>query len=378
MEQFFFEQVIYLVTDFLELKDILSLRVAACFFYTALAKQEYWKSFLSQKISVPHNLINSNWMENLLVSLHLSSFFILSCILNRLQFQIFGYWTLVPSYPDYAKFANGEIILIAMKDSHLIAFSLNRKNFSVMEYKIEYNRASNRLYLQEFFELHLNNGMLHFDTPGLSRRFLKLTLPLKDGITGLVKGYYSGNGEELLLISSNLNDITDVEDKKQAMEDVHPLFGGVGLVGLKIMGDKYVPAHRLSFKIYSNTRGNASELVNVLPSHVYHSYHNDTDFQINSFPEERLPYVAYWCNGLGQINRTPGSWNPEYKTAFLVVYTWGCCVPLSATQKLPTSTDITSPILPSFSIVFGADVHNRIGHMIDFYHCNLNELESRT
>jgi hypothetical protein len=158
---------------------------------------------------------------------------------------------------------------------------------------------------------------------------------------GLFTSRYGSHGLEILHLS--LHSTTDAS----ALQFDNFQFSGLQLQGLKITGDRNVPAGEFSFCIDIM---NTVELTQPLmqDTRPIIMFPPDRDNPVLTNWQQRMPMMAFWAKGLGQINRVPGVWNPEWVTCGFVLY------------KMPVGEHRAS-----FSIVWD-DENDIFRHAMDF------------
>lgn len=130
---------------------------------------------------------------------------------------------------------------------------------------------------------------------------------------GLFTSRYGSHGIEILHLS-----LHSTEDDS-ALRFNNYQFGGLQLQALKITGDRNVPAGKYSFCI---------DLLNTIDLHVPFVqdtrpiiiFPPDRDNPVLTNWEQRIPAMQFCARGLGQINRVPGVWNPEWVRCGFVLY----------------------------------------------------------
>ena len=129
-------------------------------------------------------------------------------------------------------------------------------------------------------------------------------------------------------------------------------FGWV-LRGLKVTGDRNVPCGEDSVRAHLNEECDVLHEAAFLPDQhfsVFGKAPNETALPTEiglvfvSLRDDRLPYIAKWYKGFGQINMVPGIWEPQQVAVHLLVY-----------RQRPDGL--------AFSIMWVDDFH-----VLDFYH----------
>lgn len=132
---------------------------------------------------------------------------------------------------------------------------------------------------------------------------------------GFCTGVYGPHGREILYLS--IKEAASSVHGDSAAENTSRL----ELSALKITGDPNVPAGNLSFVINLSERMNIAEEMerDERLIVVFGEFFGGNDHAVLA-PQHRLPSLAAWYRGKGQINRFPGSWHPEWVDCSLWVY----------------------------------------------------------
>ncbi|CAM9560024.1 unnamed protein product, partial [Phaeothamnion confervicola] len=143
--------------------------------------------------------------------------------------------------------------------------------------------------------------------------------PLRQRLAGIWMAAYGGHGMQIVQTSMRVASPAGASAATAAAADVDsPLAGGgPRLWGVKVVGDPNVPAGRCSFVV-----------------NLARAYHPDEELMqdprlVVSFPTSgavvadlaaRRASIDTWYKGLGQINRLPGVWKPEWVEIDFIVY----------------------------------------------------------
>jgi hypothetical protein len=158
---------------------------------------------------------------------------------------------------------------------------------------------------------------------------------------GLFTSRYGSHGIEILHLS-----LHSTEDPS-ALHFNNFQFNGLQLQALKITGDKNVPAGQLSFVIdILNTMDIVVPFVQDTRPIIMFPPDRTNPVLINW--QQRIPNMQFFARGLGQINRVPGTWNPEWVLCGFVFYK----SPMAETETV-------------FSIVWD-DENDHFRHAMDF------------
>lgn len=170
---------------------------------------------------------------------------------------------------------------------------------------------------------------------------------------GTYTGVYGGHGIEILKV------------ELLRAEDSGPLgcgLGGVRLHGLKVIGDPNVPAGQTSFIVevddddttstwrpgpYDAVRDDPCAVNGQNPRPIV-SY--DGQIGVRMIDMEARPVSAVFPRAFGQINKTPGRWDPEWVCVTVVVY----------------DVNEEDPWQARFGVIF-EDLGLPHRHVIDFY-----------
>lgn len=184
---------------------------------------------------------------------------------------------------------------------------------------------------------------LQGEAPGLS---------LLSRLQGLWTGVYSAHGWEVLRVTV---------ENSGAPAPPDCAIAGPRLEGLKLLGDPNVPASKHSF------------VADAASCRLGPYRPEDDPFPVGGAARPILSFlgggaavmvsmaprpVAARFRAVGQINRIPGVWLPEWEAATLVVY-----APLSAAAAAPSSPEARRP---GFTVIF-EDEGEPFRHAMDFF-----------
>ena len=128
-------------------------------------------------------------------------------------------------------------------------------------------------------------------------------------LQGLCTGTYGGHGNEILHCGITRNKETLSGNNYLSHFGADELF----LRGLKIQGDRNVPGWQMSWAV---------RIMNTVD--IQHTLLSDDRPIIQSQwimnKTERLHLIEYCFEGFGQINRVPGTWDPEWENILYIVY----------------------------------------------------------
>ena len=118
---------------------------------------------------------------------------------------------------------------------------------------------------------------------------------------GFCTAIYSSHGRELLSVS-----ITTGNENISMIE------------GLKVIGDKNVPAGRLSFRVMLNEEVDVDGAIGSDDRLAFCSISKEEFMMVDL--ALRRPHIWKWYRASGQINCIQGVWNPEWVGASFIVY----------------------------------------------------------
>jgi hypothetical protein len=134
-------------------------------------------------------------------------------------------------------------------------------------------------------------------------------------LPGLYSARYGSHGMEILQLSLHTsNDGTDYGFVQSTNEY---WFGSLQLQGLKIVGDRNVPANQFSFLVDLT---NQIHLQSVFVTDARPIIIFASDDTVTVFSEARRPFIDFISQGKGQINRNPPIWEPEWVNCVFVSY----------------------------------------------------------
>lgn len=145
--------------------------------------------------------------------------------------------------------------------------------------------------------------------PHIPARFLDLASTFH---RRLFCGVYGPHGQEVL-----------------RMEVLHTEEAGWVLRGIKVIGDRNVPAGEDSVRALLGEEFDVGHEAASLPDQhftVFSKPPNETargdeiGLTLVSLRDDRLPYIRKWFKGFGQINMVPGVWEPQQVPVHLLVY----------------------------------------------------------
>ena len=259
---------------------------------------------------------NEDWIEEMMAALDISSHLRLLIVYWDLPFPLINDYRCMPTGNNYPQ---GGLLTIRKRYS-LIGRFISDMSKDVIGFTFYYDHQNQHLMAshmdvseQRFdYSVSLTNesllliplqnpkDFLEFRTliPSLNIRELKFPTLDLNLLSGFFIGTYGGHGHEILYVT--------IHEKNQCK---------LQLQGLKITGDKNVPAGEISF------------IVDLEPS-PHHLNNQDTRPVIVSDTmgmffanmEQRMSDALMICKGRGCINRFPGIWNPEYVPLVFIVY----------------------------------------------------------
>lgn len=247
---------------------------------------------------------------------------------------------LIASFPDSGSPKNLKILL----DSSLTLSTHPTSN--------SYFASISSLFFRESIVTKLK------PTPPLFPSSLSLTNPTQNFVprnlsqsTGFFVAPYGPHGLEILYVHLSIDDAHNHLYDSDCVANIQ-------LKGLKVTGDPNVPADQLSFKIMVQNNLNPSEALTSDPRPIF-LYDVETGRSKLLSIRERMGQIILWARGLGQINKHPPIWAPEWVGCSYILY--------------KDSSGLDSRI--RFTIVWDDEEYNS-RHAMDFYHLPHGDIPS--
>lgn len=251
---------------------------------------------------------------------------------HKLQHPLMGWFRLIPFCKEYCR---GGLINISSNEGQIncrafvgpglsencsrLRFSSghlqfdNSPGYDEPSYPVKITAAGLRVFygleLLDFYDLV---PLPLFFSSSVSREISahQLFVPA----VGLFRAQYGSHGKEILHMSLHRS-----PDSTSLTFDNNVSFGRLQLHGLKITGDQNVPANQFSFIINLDEE---CDIVTVFAEDIRPIliFPEQLPFPIITDWYDRLPRIRFWAQGLGQINRHPPRWNPQWVPCSFVLY----------------------------------------------------------
>jgi hypothetical protein len=360
------------VLVFLGVKDSYRFSIASMSCSLVFHDEKLWINYCSTSLSAVRGL-SFERLRSMKEFMFYPSYYFMYYTLKDLKCSLFGYFQSIPlAYSrDYCK---GGLFRISSNQSVVFCVQINDNGEEISEWKwfFRFDVLSKSLNLlnfadsAKFFEVGFCVKTLILDRISdspikslLSMAFEKipeiiyppllsgvLSLDCRDvlqdcqGCLGLFTSTYSSHGTEILHLS--LQTITRERFPFPGFDD----FGSVALIGLKITGDRNVPAGQPSFVVDIMNR-NHDYSPPEIPTVVFPG-NSKAEPRIIDW-QTRKPFLQFSSSGYGQINVIPFDWNPEWIKCEFLVY------------KEPIEADETV-----FTMIWRDEDFSGMDHALDF------------
>lgn len=255
----------------------------------------------------------------------------------RIDRPLLSQWRMIPQ--DFASDFAGDFVSIYLSsdvvERSLIGESCDASGQNrIIIFQIEYTEIAGRGELEmvtadtlERYKIRTEDGMLKFRSQGSNQLRVYRPIPqsnvadIQDShirecvndCLGLVVAPYGSHGLELLNVSLHTTTAT------VAGIEAHPLINvPLRLEGLKVLGDANVPAAQLSF-VADLTQSVDIDQALATDTRIIVAFPINADAMIVDM-EIRRPLIKAWYRGIGQINRIPGVWDPQWVGGNLIIY----------------------------------------------------------
>ena len=314
-----------------------------------------WESY-AQRITIsPFCSVEVNNRNILLVKslLHIRDFKTFFAIFGRMKYPLIGWFRLARSKQNPN--LNGGLFLMSVGDNKLMCQQIDSIGNVVLGNDSYYIRYCNKkrkligrcvlsdspyeLELDTKLKMHLHNVAsrdfvvlkpIPHPTHSLNQTNLRLeSLSIKQyssNFLGLYTAPYGSHGLEILHLSlyrstgKMPSGMTKVDGLSRSAPAVAVWRDSdIVLQGLKVTGDRNVPAGQVSFVINLSQPMNVLEQVQLDRRFIVVFPHLTETPQLLSL-EERLPNILFWARGFGQLNRNPALWNPEWVGCSFIFY----------------------------------------------------------
>ena len=332
-------KVLFEVNNFLSLREIITFSICSkMIFQCCIREDSFWKHMVQQRTAP---IFSHEIDQDFLSSINMSTYHDFYAIFHESLYCPFTYYAKLPNYSS-GNF--GELYVLEIYDKYLylkevsadgtcncsalFTFYPRTKAFVILgvsetwvnEFQTKLSFLQNSLLLtaascsshvvSEYAALP-NNINLHGKVESAILSDISNTL-------GLVTGKYGSHGLEILHIGL-YNSIDDPFPKPST--DI----GKLHLRGLKIKGDPNVPGWELSFAIDLTLNYHIDQTI-AADNRIVLNFNTVT--QIIDIDTRRV-HISKWYRGFGQINRIPGTWQPEFEPCSMIVYN----KPLSSSES---------------------------------------------
>jgi hypothetical protein len=328
------------VLVFLGVKDSYSFSLTSASCYSVFRDEKLWINFCSTSLVAVKGLTFER-LHNVKELMCYPSYYFMYYTLKDLKCSLFGYFQSIPLVYD-RNYCKGGLFRISPLKSCIICVQINDKGEEIDEWKLffRFDQHSKSLKLlnlsdsAEFFAVSFSTASVVLDylwrSSFLSRSLERIPGPVCSTLVcdvrstesgellqdcqnclGMFTSTYSSHGIEILHLSLQSS------VRERFLFPGFADFGTIALVGLKITGDRNVPAGQVSFIIDIMNR-NHSYSPPEIPTLVYPG-NSKAKGRIIDW-EKRKAFLHFSSLGYGQINRIPFEWNPEWVKCEFIVY----------------------------------------------------------
>lgn len=285
--------------------------------YTLMNQYAYLR--IKNHVMRTQRVENEEWIQETLSAFEISSHMKLLLLFWDFQFPFENDYRCLPignNYPQGGLLTIrkrysfiGKLVTDMTKDVMGFTFYLSNRNNSLMAYHMDVSEQRTEYTVsvtQESLLLipsHNPEDYMEFRImiPTLNLREIKFPSVDIPSLCGFFVGTYGGHGHEILYVTAHDTN----RDKIQ-------------LRGLKVTGDKNVPAGEVSFIIDLERTShplNPHDMRPIIISNAMGMFFANM--------EQRLSDAVITCEGRGCINRIPGIWNPEHVPLTFMAYRGG-------------------------------------------------------